>query len=90
MNFFSQYIRQLPILREGTAERVIFHYPGEDSTFLDVPHVTLYKNGTVDIKHKSENISTHIQNLEIIWKRKNLPTEVKPLILYRFDKEEHA
>lgn len=72
------------------AERVIFYYTGEDGTFLDMAFVTVFKNGVVEVWHRNEHVSTHIQNVEIIWKRKAAPNTKKPFVLYSFDKEDRA
>lgn len=49
------------------AMRVIFFYPGEEGTYVDHAHVTLYENGIVHIKSKQEETTTHLQNCEILW-----------------------
>lgn len=57
-------------LQEGPAHRVIFYYQGEDPTFLEDAFVTLYRNGVVEVKHRNEHVSTHVQNVEISWKNR--------------------
>ncbi len=81
------------VLREGQAERVVFYYPGEDGTYLDGAYVRVYKNGMVDVFHARENLSCHIQNAEIIWRKappKAVASATKSFVLYRFDKEDRA
>lgn len=55
-------------LQEGQAHRVIFYYQGEDPTFLEDAFVTVYRNGVVEVRHRNEHVSTHVQNVEISWK----------------------
>ncbi len=55
-------------LRSGRVTRVVFYYPGEEATYLENAHVVLYKNGILDVFHHDEQVTTHIQNVEIIWK----------------------
>jgi hypothetical protein len=47
---------------------VIFYYSGEEPTYLDEVYVSLFRNGVVEIEHRHEHVSTHIQNIEILWK----------------------
>ena len=56
-----------PGLRSGRASRVVFYYPGEEPTFLEDAHVILYKSGIVDVYHREQQVSTHVQNVEIVW-----------------------
>lgn len=58
---------QVKILKKGSAMRVIFFYPGEEGTYVDNAHVTLYENGIVQIKSAQEETTTHLQNCEILW-----------------------
>jgi len=58
--FFAQHA--------GSAHRVIFYYVGEEPTFLENAEVTVYRNGVVEIFHRNEHVSTHSQNVEILWK----------------------
>jgi hypothetical protein len=58
----------LEILRKGLAERVVFFYPGEEGTFLTTAKVTLYANGILHAKNDQEEITTHISNVEVVWK----------------------
>lgn len=55
------------ILKKGPAARVIFFYPGEEGTYIDHAHVTLYENGIVHIQSSQEESTTHLQNCEILW-----------------------
>jgi hypothetical protein len=55
------------ILKKGLAMRVIFFYPGEEGTYVDNAHVTLYENGIVQLKSSQEETTTHLQNCEILW-----------------------
>jgi hypothetical protein len=48
--------------------RVIFFYPGEEGTYVDHAHVTLFENGIVHIESSHEETTTHLQNCEILWK----------------------
>jgi len=58
---------QVKPLKKGSAMRVIFFYPGEEGTYVDNAHVTLYENGIVHIKSNQEETTTHLQNCEILW-----------------------
>ncbi len=55
-------------LHSGPAHRVIFYYLGEDPTYLEDAYVTLYRNGVVEVMHRNEHVTTHAQNVEILWK----------------------
>jgi hypothetical protein len=55
------------ILKKGFAMRVIFFYPGEEGTYVDNAHVTLYENGIVHIRSNQEETTTVLQNCEILW-----------------------
>ncbi len=55
------------ILKKGQAMRVIFFYPGEEGTYIDNAHVSLFENGIVHIKSNHEETTTHLQNCEILW-----------------------
>lgn len=54
-------------LKKGHAMRVIFFYPGEEGTYIDNAHVSLFENGIVHIKSNHEETTTHLQNCEILW-----------------------
>jgi hypothetical protein len=66
----KRFMRSWFSLQEGPAHRVIFYYQGEDPTFLEDAFVTLYRNGVVEVKHRNEHVSTHVQNVEISWKNR--------------------
>lgn len=70
----KRFMRSWFSLQEGPAHRVIFYYQGEDPTFLEDAYVTLFRNGVVEVKHRNEHVSTHVQNVEISWQnRPNRP-----------------
>jgi hypothetical protein len=50
---------------------VIFYYQGEEPTYLDDAYVTVFRNGMVEVEHRNEHVSTHMQNVEILWKGRN-------------------
>ena len=56
------------IVKKGAAMRVIFFYPGEEGTYVDHAHVTLYENGIVHIASAQEETTAHLQNCEILWR----------------------
>lgn len=70
MDFVKRIMRSWFSLQEGPAHRVIFYYQGEDPTFLEDAFVTLFRNGVVEVKHRNEHVSTHVQNVEISWKHR--------------------
>jgi hypothetical protein len=57
----------MKIIKKGPAMRVIFFYPGEEGTYVDNAHVTLYENGIIHIESSQEETTTHLQNCEILW-----------------------
>lgn len=59
--------KSVKVLKKGSAMRVIFFYPGEEGTYVDNAHVTLYDNGIVHIRSNQEETTTHLQNCEILW-----------------------
>lgn len=71
LKFWKWLMRRRYSLQEGAAHRVIFYYHGEDPTFLEDAFVAVYKNGMVEIRHRSEHVTTHVQNVEILWKGKS-------------------
>lgn len=73
MNLWQKFMRKYFSLREGEALRVIFYYPGEEPTYLDDAYVTIYRNGVVEVEHRNEHVSTHSQNIEVLWRGKGLP-----------------
>ena len=56
------------ILKHASAQRVVFFYPGEEGTYVENPTVTLFENGIVHIRAKSEETTTHLSHCEILWK----------------------
>jgi len=71
MTLWQRIMRNWHSLREGDAHRVIFYYHGEEPTYLDDAYVTVYRNGMVEVDHRNEHVSTHVQNVEILWKGKS-------------------
>ena len=61
-------LRKFFTLQQGAAQRVVFYYPGEEPTFLENAQVVVFRNGMVEVKHQMEHVSTHIQNVEILWR----------------------
>ncbi len=68
MTFWQRISRQIFALQQGAATRVIFYYQGEEPTYLDDAYVTVFRNGMVEVLHRNEHVSTHMQNIEILWK----------------------
>ncbi len=68
MKLWQRVVRNWFSLREGSALRVIFYYQGEEPTYLDDAYVTIFRNGMVEVEHRNEHVSTHVQNVEILWK----------------------
>jgi hypothetical protein len=68
MGIHKRLVKFFFALQSGSAHRVIFYYFGEDPTYLENAHVTVYRNGVVEIFHRNEHVSTHAQNVEILWK----------------------
>ena len=71
MTLWQRFVRNWFSLQEGDALRVIFYYQGEEPTYLDDAFVTVYRNGMVEVFHRNEHVSTHVQNVEILWKGQN-------------------
>jgi hypothetical protein len=71
MTLWQRFVRNWYSLQEGDALRVIFYYGGEEPTYLDDAFVTVFRNGMVEVHHRNEHVSTHVQNVEILWKGKN-------------------
>jgi hypothetical protein len=71
MSFWKQLKRSLFALQSGPAHRVIFYYYGEEPTYLEDAQVTIFRNGVVEVIHRTEHVSTHAQNVEVLWKAKN-------------------
>lgn len=78
--------RTLFALQQGSAQRVVFYYPGEEPTFVEDAHVTVFRNGLVEVEHRHEHVSTHIQNVEILWTSKpGAPNSLRPFTLIKSD-----
>lgn len=73
------------IVRSGFATRVVFYYPGEDGTYLDGAWVRIYDSGIVDINHPREQVTTHIQNVEIVWKDNRQERGERAFVLHSFE-----
>jgi hypothetical protein len=65
------FVQRWFTLKRGPAHRVIFYYPGEEPTYLDDAFVTVFRNGVVEVEHRNEHVSTHVQNVEILWKNRS-------------------
>jgi hypothetical protein len=85
MTLWQRFLRNWSALREGEALRVIFYYQGEEPTYLDDAYVTVFRNGMVEVEHRNEHVSTHVQNVEILWKNKSgtAPSKSRPLTLVK-------
>jgi hypothetical protein len=59
------------ILKHAQAMRVVFFYPGEEGTYVDDCTVTLFENGVVHLRSKSEETTTHLHHCEILWRYEN-------------------
>ncbi len=55
------------VVREGTADRVVFLYPGEEGTYIENCHVRVYSSGIVHVNNRYEDTMCHISNCEILW-----------------------
>jgi hypothetical protein len=64
------------ILKHAQAMRVVFFYPGEEGTYVDDCMVTLFENGVVHLRAKSEETTTHLHHCEILW-RYEVPADAK-------------
>lgn len=88
MSWLQRFHRSLVSLKYGSAQRVIFYYPGEDPTFVEDAVVTVFRNGMVEVDHRHEHVCTHIQNVEILWNSRqtsgNAPNG-RPLTLVKSD-----
>lgn len=65
---FGKRENTAPILRKGPAMRVIFFYAGEEGTYVENVHVTVFVNGVVLIESPFETTTVHHQNCEILWR----------------------
>lgn len=68
MAWHKRLWRAIFSLQSGSAQRVVFYYPGEEPTFLENAQVVVFRNGLVEVRHQMEHVSTHIQNVEILWR----------------------
>jgi hypothetical protein len=68
MAWLKRFWRNAFSLQRGSAQRVVFYYPGEEPTFLENAKVVVFRNGLVEVQHQMEHVSTHIQNVEILWR----------------------
>lgn len=78
------------VLRAGFASRVVFYYPGEDGTFLDNAWVRVFETGVVDINHPREQVTTHIQNVEIVWRNARGAMAERNFVLHTFDRSKDS
>src|SRR3989344_1508920 len=85
---FFQWLRRSRrgVVKSGFATRVVFYYPGEDGTYLDGAWVRIYESGIVDINHPREQVTTHVQNVEVIWKDNRQARSERPFVLHSFEK----
>lgn len=56
------------VLKHGQAMRVVFHFPDEESTYVDAAMVTLFESGIVHIRSQNEETTTHLQHCEVMWR----------------------
>ena len=61
-------MENLITLKTGRASKVVFFYAGEEGTYISNCMVTLYSNGIAHVTNDMEEITTHISNIEIVWK----------------------
>jgi hypothetical protein len=71
MTLWQRFLRNWYSLQVGEALRVIFYYQGEEPTYLDDAFVTVFRNGMVEVEHRNEHVTTHVQNVEILWKNQS-------------------
>ena len=76
------------VLKKGMAMRVVFFYPGEEGTYVDNVHVSVYENGIVNIESQHEETTTHIQNCEVLWNFSTEADEVTKIRLLKPKKGE--
>ena len=90
MAFWKRLHRSLFALQTGPAHRVIFYYYGEDPTYLEDAYVTVFRNGVVEVLHRNEHVSTHAQNVEILWKGRggSLATGNRALTLVKSEQQQ--
>ncbi len=65
------------ILKHAPAMRVVFFYPGEEGTYVDDCMVTLFENGVVHLRAKSEETTTHLHHCEILWRYEAVTDKTK-------------
>ena len=65
------------ILKHAQAMRVVFFYPGEEGTYVDDCMVTLFENGVVHLRSKTEETTTHLHHCEILWRYENTVDQPK-------------
>src|SRR3990167_2671057 len=84
---FFQWLRRSRkgVVKSGFATRVVFYYPGEDGTYLDGAWVRIYESGIVDINHPREQVTTHVQNVEVVWKDDRQARSERPFVLHSFE-----
>jgi|SRR5690606_10717327 len=70
----SNLLDGVRILKHAQAMRVVFFYPGEEGTYVDNCMVTLFENGVVHLRAKTEETTTHLHHCEILW-RYEVPTD---------------
>lgn len=75
------------IVKAGFAARVVFYYPGEDGTYLDGAWVRIYDSGIVDINHPREQVTTHIKNVEVVWKNHRRLKQARTFTLHSFEQD---
>ncbi len=64
-------VANVGVLKQGNAMRVLFFYPGEEGTYVDAAHVTLFENGIVHLRTRHEETTTSIGSCEILWNFEN-------------------
>jgi hypothetical protein len=91
MTLWQRFLRNWYALQEGEALRVIFYYQGEEPTYLDDAFVTVFRNGMVEVEHRNEHVTTHVQNVEVLWKNKAGQTSApaRPLTLVKGEATPH-
>lgn len=73
------------VVKAGFAARVVFYYPGEDGTYLDGAWVRIYESGIVDVNHPREQVTTHIKNVEVVWKNQRRLKQARTFTLHNFE-----
>ena len=91
MRAFLKWLRNMlffrgpQILRHGHAKQVVFYYPDEEPTCIDEVQVTLYASGIVHLRilKTKEEITSHLQNCEIVWNVEKPQEQVVSLRLFK-------